>query len=48
LVGDLRRILDPQYVTRAREIASRITDPAANIAATADLLENFARSGRVG
>ncbi len=48
LVADLRRILAPQYVTRAREIATRMTEPAVSIAAAADLAENFARSRRVG
>jgi UDP:flavonoid glycosyltransferase YjiC (YdhE family) len=48
LVADLRRILAPQYVTRAREIATRMTKPAASVAATADLLEDFARLRRVG
>jgi UDP:flavonoid glycosyltransferase YjiC (YdhE family) len=48
LVADLRRILAPQYVTRAREIAIRMTKPAASVAAAADLVENFARLRRVG
>ena len=48
LVADLRRILAPQYVTRAREIATRMTKPAASVAAAADLVENFARLRRVG
>jgi len=48
LVTDLRTILAPQYVARARELATRITDPAKGAAATADLLENFARLQRVG
>jgi UDP:flavonoid glycosyltransferase YjiC (YdhE family) len=48
LVADLRRILAPQYVIRAREIAIRMTKPAASIAAAADLVENFARLRRVG
>jgi UDP:flavonoid glycosyltransferase YjiC (YdhE family) len=48
LVADLRRILAPQYVARAREIATRITKPAESIAATADLVEDFARLRRVG
>jgi UDP:flavonoid glycosyltransferase YjiC (YdhE family) len=48
LVADLRRILDPKYVTRAREIATRITKPAESVAAAADLVENFARLKRVG
>jgi UDP:flavonoid glycosyltransferase YjiC (YdhE family) len=48
LVADLRRILAPQYVTRARQIATRMTKPAESVAAAADLVENFARLGRVG
>jgi UDP:flavonoid glycosyltransferase YjiC (YdhE family) len=48
LVADLRRILAPQYVTRAREIAIRMTKPTASVAAAADLVENFARLRRVG
>jgi UDP:flavonoid glycosyltransferase YjiC (YdhE family) len=43
LVADLRRILAAQYVTRAREIAPRMTKPADSVAAAADLMENFAR-----
>jgi UDP:flavonoid glycosyltransferase YjiC (YdhE family) len=48
LVADLRTILAPQYATRAREVATRMTKPAENVAAAADLLENFARLRRVG
>ncbi len=48
LVADLRRILAPQYVTRAREIATRMTKPAASVANAADLLENFARLRHFG
>jgi UDP:flavonoid glycosyltransferase YjiC (YdhE family) len=48
LVADLRTILAPQYVTRAREVATRMTKPAENVPAVADLLENFARLRRVG
>jgi UDP:flavonoid glycosyltransferase YjiC (YdhE family) len=48
LVADLRSILAPQYLTRAREIATRMTKPAESVAATADLVENFARLRRVG
>ena len=48
LVADLRTILAPQYVAGAREIATRMTKPAASVAAAADLMENFARLGRVG
>ncbi len=43
LVADLHRIRDPQYVARAREIATRMTKPAESVAATADLVEAFAR-----
>ena len=31
LVADLRSILTPQYVTRAREIATRMTKPAESV-----------------
>ncbi len=48
LVADLRRILAPQYHTRAREIATRMTKPAESVAAAADLVEDFARLRRVG
>ena len=47
LVADLRPILAPQYVTRARDIATRMTKSAASVAAAADLVEDFARSRRV-
>jgi len=43
LVADLRTILAPQYAARAREVATRITKPAASVAAAADLVEDFAR-----
>ena len=48
LVADLRTILAPDYVARAREIATRITKPAESVAAAADLVENLARLRRVG
>jgi UDP:flavonoid glycosyltransferase YjiC (YdhE family) len=48
LVADLRRILAPQCVSRAREIATRMTKPAESVGTTADLLEDFARSRRAG
>ena len=48
LVADLRTILAPEYVARARELATRITEPAHSAAAAADRLENFARLGRIG
>jgi UDP:flavonoid glycosyltransferase YjiC (YdhE family) len=43
LVTDLRRILDPRCVTRAREIACRMSKPAETVTVTADLVESFAR-----
>jgi UDP:flavonoid glycosyltransferase YjiC (YdhE family) len=48
LVADLRTILASDYVTRAREIAPRMTKPADSVAAAADLVENFARLRRAG
>jgi UDP:flavonoid glycosyltransferase YjiC (YdhE family) len=48
LVKDLRRILAPQYLTRARDLAPRMTKPAESLAAATDLVENFARAQRVG
>jgi hypothetical protein len=48
LVADLGTILDPQYVARAREVATRMTKPAESVVTAADLLENFARLKRVG
>ncbi len=48
LVADLRSILAPDYATRAREIASQMTNSAESVARAADLLEDAARSGRVG
>uniref|UniRef100_UPI003F9AFF1F glycosyltransferase n=1 Tax=Mycobacterium sp. TaxID=1785 RepID=UPI003F9AFF1F len=48
LVADLRTILAPQYVARAREIATQMTRPAESVAAAADRVEDFARLKRVG
>ncbi len=48
LVADLRRILAPQYVARAREIGTRMNQPAESVAAAADRVENFARRRPVG
>src|SRR6202048_2781135 len=48
LVADLRRILAPQYATRAREIAARMTKPTASVAAAAIFGKNSARQRRVG
>ncbi|BAX92332.1 glycosyltransferase [Mycobacterium shigaense] len=46
LVEDLRRILQPAYATRARDLAERMTKPADSVARAADLLEDLARSTR--
>jgi len=48
LVADLRTILAPQYVARAREIAARMAKPAESVATAADRVEDFARLRRVG
>jgi UDP:flavonoid glycosyltransferase YjiC (YdhE family) len=48
LIADLRTILAPQYVARAREVATQMTKSAESVATAADLLENFARHRRVG
>jgi UDP:flavonoid glycosyltransferase YjiC (YdhE family) len=47
LAADLRSILDPQCITRAREVAAQITKPAVSVARAADLLEHAGRLGRV-
>ena len=43
LVADLRCILAPEYATRAREVASKMTKSAESIATVADLLEGTVR-----
>jgi len=47
LIADLRCILDPQCITRAREVAGQTTKPAVSVASAADLLEDAGRLGRV-
>jgi UDP:flavonoid glycosyltransferase YjiC (YdhE family) len=47
LIADLRSILDPQCITRAREVAAQMTKPAVSVARAADLLEHAGRLGRV-
>jgi UDP:flavonoid glycosyltransferase YjiC (YdhE family) len=42
LIANLRRILTPQYASRARDIATRMTKPAESVCAAADLLEGAA------
>lgn len=44
LVADLRSILTPQCLTRAREVATLMTPPAESVARAADLLEDAARA----
>lgn len=48
LVADLRTILGPEYLARAREVATRMTKPGESVATAADLVEGFARHKRVG
>ncbi|KUI06101.1 glycosyltransferase [Mycobacterium sp. IS-3022] len=48
LVADLRTILAPECVARARELATRMSKPAESVTAAADLMENFARTRRIG
>ncbi|BBX04049.1 putative glycosyltransferase GtfB [Mycolicibacterium moriokaense] len=43
MVRDLRRILDPEYSVRARDLATQLTAPADSITRTADLFERAAR-----
>jgi len=47
LVADLRSILTPDYVARARAAASRMTTPEVSVTTTADLLEDAANAKRV-
>jgi vancomycin aglycone glucosyltransferase len=48
LVADVRSVLDPECVTRAREVAAQMTKPDASAASAADLLEDAGRSRRFG
>jgi UDP:flavonoid glycosyltransferase YjiC (YdhE family) len=43
LIADLRIILAAEYRARAREVATRMTDPARSVAAAAELVEEFVR-----
>jgi UDP:flavonoid glycosyltransferase YjiC (YdhE family) len=43
LVADLRQILNPDYVTRARELATRMSKPDESVVETADLFEDAVR-----
>lgn len=44
LIADLRRILAPDYVARARELGIRMTQPAESAVKAADVVEKFASS----
>ncbi|MGV0742800.1 glycosyltransferase [Mycolicibacterium sp. XJ870] len=46
LIADLRTILEPQCVARAREFAGQMTKPAESVAIAADLVEKFAATDR--
>jgi UDP:flavonoid glycosyltransferase YjiC (YdhE family) len=46
LVADLRCILAPEYASRAREVAAKMTKPSDSLARAADLLEEVHRTGR--
>jgi len=48
LVADLRAILAPDYVARARELATRMTESAKSVATAADCVEDFVRLRSVG
>ena len=48
LVADLRTVMAPQCLVRARELATRMTTSAQSVARAADVLENFARLKRAG
>jgi vancomycin aglycone glucosyltransferase len=47
LIADLQSILDPQCITRAREVGAHVAKPALSVASAADLLEDVGRLGRV-
>jgi len=47
LVADLRTILAPPYVARAREVAARMAKPAQSVATAADRVEDYARLRQV-
>jgi UDP:flavonoid glycosyltransferase YjiC (YdhE family) len=48
LAADLRTILAPDYLARARQLAAKMTKPADSVAVAADLVETFARSHSAG
>ena len=48
LVADLRTILAPHYVARAREVAARMGKPTQSVSTAADRVEDYARLRQVG
>lgn len=48
LVADLRAVLAPDCLARARELSTRMSKPAESVTAAADLMENFASTRRIG
>lgn len=48
LVADLRNVLAPQFLRRAREVAAQMTRPDESVASAVDLLEDAVRPGRLG
>lgn len=48
LVADLRTILAPEYLKRARQLAARMIRPGDGVAAAADSMEDFVRRKSVG
>jgi UDP:flavonoid glycosyltransferase YjiC (YdhE family) len=47
LVADLESILAPQYITRAREVAAKMTEPRESVASAADLVEDAAHPDHI-
>jgi UDP:flavonoid glycosyltransferase YjiC (YdhE family) len=45
LVSGLRRILAPEYITRASEVGARMINSTTSVSSTADLLEDAVRRG---
>ena len=48
LIADIRTIVAPAYVARAREVATWMTKPATSVTAAADVVEEFAGSKNAG
>lgn len=48
LLADLRTVLTPETAQRARLLAGRMSQPSDSVTVAADLLEEAARTGRIG